>query len=319
MATAIEFDFEKKVCRAIAAADALGSCESGRDCCIDIDQSDIPAAKAALEKLGVNPHAIEQALGPDREGRHDLYDDCLHFAVSAVRLKGDAISTDHVDVIVAPRFVVTIHRGPVDFIDQVRRVYQRDFEKFAKSLSFIIFEVFDHLLDNYRTAIRALEALVEQLQSRIFSEVDDSIFELVGRATRSILAFRAVLLSTRDVGHELATRRSIFVSETAQPFITNIVGTLERLSEDLAIQREVLAEALNLYMGIVSHRTNKVVNRLTALSMVFLPLTFLCGVYGMNFKNFPELEWQYSYPAFWVVALSIALGLIAFMRRQGWV
>ncbi len=319
MATAIEFDFEKKVCRAIAAAEALVSCESGRECWVDLDQTDVPAAKAVLEKLGVNPHAIEQALGPDREGRHDLYDDCLHFAVSAVRLKGDAIATDHVDVIVAPKFIVTIHRGPVDFIDQIRKVYNRDFEKFAKSLSFIIFEVFDHLLDNYRQAIRGLETLVEQLQGRIFTGADDGIFELVGRATKSILAFRAVLTSTRDVGHELATRRSIFVSETAQPFLSNIVGTLERLSEDLAIQREVLAEALNLYLGIVSHRTNRVVNRLTALSVIFLPLTFLCGVYGMNFKTFPELEWQYSYPAFWVVALTVALGLITFMRRQGWV
>lgn len=316
--SAVEFDFGSKQCRAIAPDAAPEACRKGLACWVDLDSSDPAHARAVLEQLGVNPHAIDEVLGPDREGRHDIYPDCLHVALSAVKVGDGTIATAHVDVIVARTFIATIHKGPVEFIEQVRRTYQQDFERFAKTLSFLLFEVFDHLIENYRRAIRAFEAQVEEFQARIFADANDDIFSLVGRTTRNLLVCRAILLSTRDVAHELATRKSPFVAESAQPFLENMVGTLERLSSDVTIQREVLAEILNLYMGIVSHRTNKVVNRLTTLSMVFLPLTFLCGVYGMNFKNLPELEWEYGYALFWVVALSIALALITFMRKMRW-
>src|SRR4029450_11390586 len=104
---------------------------------------------------------------------------------------------------------------------------------------------------------------------------------------------------------------SPFIAESTQPFLDRMVGTLERLGSDLAVEREILAETLNLYMGIVSHRTNRVVNRLTVISMVFLPLTFLCGIYGMNFDVLPELHWQWGYALFWGAAIAIAVSLLA--------
>jgi magnesium transporter len=93
---------------------------------------------------------------------------------------------------------------------------------------------------------------------------------------------------------------------------------LDRLGSDLAVEREILAETLNLYMGLVSHRTNKVLNRLTVVSLVFLPLTFLCGVYGMNFEVIPELKWRLGYPFFWALALLVATTTLAYMKRRGW-
>ena len=94
---------------------------------------------------------------------------------------------------------------------------------------------------------------------------------------------------------------------------------LERLGEDVSSEREALNEMLHLYMGMVSHRTNKIVNRLTVISTIFLPLAFLCGVYGMNFEFMPELGWKYSYPLFWVVVVSIAVGLLITMKKNKWI
>jgi magnesium transporter len=131
-----------------------------------------------------------------------------------------------------------------------------------------------------------------------------------------------MLLASREVLSEISSRRSPFISESTQPFLERMASTLERLSADLTVERETLAETLNLYMGIVSHRTNRVVNRLTVISMVFLPLTFLCGVYGMNFNtdigNMPELMWKHGYLAFWVVALIMTAALLLFMKRKRW-
>ena len=97
-----------------------------------------------------------------------------------------------------------------------------------------------------------------------------------------------------------------------------MVGTVERVVADLTVERETVAEALNLYLAIVSHKTNQVVNRLTVVSLVFLPLTFLCGVYGMNFKYLPEVEWRYGYAFFWASAAVVSATTLGVMKRFGW-
>ena len=114
---------------------------------------------------------------------------------------------------------------------------------------------------------------------------------------------------------DLSSRKSAFVSETTQPFLANMVGTVERVLQDVLVDREILSDSLNSYMSMVAHRTNKVMGKLTVVSVIFLPLTFLCGVYGMNFEVLPELKWEWGYAGFWGLAAAIVAGLLLFMRR----
>jgi magnesium transporter len=324
MSTAcVAFNFETKEENAIPVEEAAESCRDGLFCWIDVDAAADPAgARRALEEMGVNRHCIEEALGPDSDGRHDLYDDCLHIAVTAVTFPQDTLVRSHVDIVIGESFIVTLRRGPVEFVETVRKHYKQDFRKFAKTGSFLIYEYWDALVESYKKAMRAFEGHAERVQGKIFETADDAIFEEVSNVTRDLLSFRKTMLAAREVLNELSSRRSPFVSESTQPFLERMVGTLERLSADLSVERDILAETLNLYMGIVSHRTNKVVNRLTVISMVFLPLTFLCGVYGMNFDtergNMPELLWQHGYVAFWVVALIMSAALLWFMKLKKW-
>jgi len=317
MSQAVEFDFVEKKSRALPASEVRTSVGDGKSCWLDLDLGD-PAAEAVLRKLGIDDLAIEHALADEATSRLVTHDHCLHVSLIDVTVVGGTLRTARLELILAHELLVTLHRGPVEAIEQVRKTYSRDFEKFAKSLGFMLYEVFDHLADDFRRAIRAMEAEVERFQARIFGDVDDEIFNHVGRVNRDLLALRAALLAARDLLHQLATRRSPHVSETTQPALENIVGVLERLGEDLTVAREILAESLDLYMSTVSHRTNQVVTRLTILSVIFLPLTFLCGVYGMNFKYQPELQWEYGYPAFWIVVVTIAGGLLLFMKRRKW-
>ena len=322
---AVEFDFENKRERSIEPTQAKAACDAGLFCWIDVDAAaDVELAEAILKELGVNEHAIKETIGPDVDGRYDLYDDCLHFAVTSGSLQDGKLITSHVDVVCGERFLMTLHRGLVEAIDQVRRHYRQDFHRYAKTPSFLIYEFWDALIDSYKRTIRGLATQVELFQDQIFGDVTDAIFDNVSAVTRDLLSFRKVLLAARDVLHELSSRRSPYVSDATQPFLEKMGDTLERLGADLTVEREILAETLNLYMGVVSHRTNKVVNRLTVISMVFLPLTFLCGVYGMNFDteagplSMPELKWKYSYALFWALAIALAAGLLAYMKKRKW-
>ena len=323
--TVTGFDFERRQERAVEPGAVRAALDEGWFCWVDIDctpcqQAEVKCdgCRKVLIDLGINELARQEVLGPDREGRYDVYDDCLHFAVSEARLTGERLQTAHVDIVLGEKFLVMFRRREAEFVKQMRRTYREDFKKFARSPGFLLYEIGDHLIDMYRRTLQGFAESVEQVQLQLFGQVNDDIFRHVSLLTQDILVFRKIVLASRELMHELASRKSAFVSETTQPFLENMAGALERLGGDLTTEREVLNETLNLYMGMVSHRTNKVVNRLTVLSTIFLPLSFLCGVYGMNLKNIPEMEWDYGYAYFWGITLAIAIALLWLMRKRSW-
>jgi magnesium transporter len=316
--TAIVFDFAKRDEHEIPVEEARAACESGLSVWIDLDITDAKAAERILQSMGVNQTAIDEAITHPVAGRCDVYAECIHTAMAGPELKEGRITFAHANVMIGDRFLITCHGGPVEFVSMARRHYKPFFHKFAQTLGFLLFELWDHLIDSYRKGLHAIQDEVEQVQSRILGETDDRIFAYVADVTHNLLVMRRNILADRDVLHQLTMRQSSFISDSARPHLTNMVGTLDRLGSDLTVEREVLAETLNLYLGIVGHRTNRVVNRLTVLSSVFLPLTFLCGVYGMNFTYLPEKDWQFGYLYFWIVAAVIAVGLVAFMKIKRW-
>jgi magnesium transporter len=188
----------------------------------------------------------------------------------------------------------------------MRRHYRQDFRRFAHTPSFLVYEIWDHLVDNYLTVQRMFEERVEELQR------DTRVSELGS----DLLHFRKVVMPARASLADLSSRRSLFVGETTQRHLANMVSTLERVLQDLLVDRDILSESLNLYMSLVSHRTNQIMKRLTVVSVIFLPLTFLCGVYGMNFEFLPELSWRYGYAWFWSLALIIVLTIVGLSRRM---
>ena len=315
--TVADFDFANKLVRSCSFEEACAAIEVGRFVWIDVDATNPAEALRVFEKLKlVDPQTIDSALKGEPSTQCSRFDDYIHLVVSGCRQRGGKFDLERVDAVIAERFFLTLHKGPVAFLSGMRRDYRSDFLRFARSPSFLVYELWDHLIDNYLSVQKVMEERVEELQRELSSgTVDDSVFSRISELGSDLLHFRKVLLPARTVLTDLSSRRSLFVSEATQPFLANMVGTLEHVLQDLLVDRDILSESLNLYMSVVSHRTNAVMNRLTVVSVVFLPLTFLCGVYGMNFDILPELQWTRGYLFFWLAVVAIAAGLITFLRR----
>jgi magnesium transporter len=315
--TVAALDFANKVEKTCAFSEVEAEIAAGRFLWIDVDATDLAEARRLLQGLEViGEETIDDALKDEPSTQIARYDDYVHLVVSGCRQRGSKFDLERVDVIIAEPFLVTVHKGPVVFLGSVRRDYRSDFVRFARSPSFLVYEMWDHLLDNYLSVQKVMEERVEQLQNDLSSgHVDDAVFTRVSELGSDLLHFRKVLLPARTVLTDLSTRRSLFVSEATQPFLANMVGTLEHVLQDLLVDRDILSESLNLYMSVVSHRTNAVMKRLTVVSVVFLPLTFLCGVYGMNFDILPELRWRWGYLAFWCAVAAIVGFLLVLSKR----
>ena len=130
-----------------------------------------------------------------------------------------------------------------------------------------------------------------------------------------LMMLRKRVLPVRRVLEELVSRKTALISDATLEFFGTMIGTLDRLLADIDANREILESAVNLSLTFTAHRTNLTMNRLAVVSTIFLPLTFLCGVYGMNFEVLPEVRWVHGYTYFWVLSAIITIVLVVLLRR----
>jgi len=309
-------DFKTKQHKKLLPDEITAAMESGAFVWIDIDIARVDDARALIANLNlVAPEIVEDAMSREPATQIARYDDYIHLVLSGCRLQGHKFDLERVDAVMGERFLLTLHKGKPVFLEAVRKSYIADFIRFAQSPSYLLYELWDTLIDNYLSVHKAFEERVEQVQARLIGDVDEKVFGDASELGSDLLHLRKIVLPARAVLTDLSTRKSPFVSEATQPFLANMVGTIERVLQDVLVDRDILSGALNNYMSMVAHKTNKVMSRLTVVSIIFLPLTFLCGVYGMNFNILPEKEWEYGYLYFWGLTAVIVVGLLFLMRR----
>jgi magnesium transporter len=315
--TVVELDFKTKQHRKLPVTEIQASMEAGNFVWIDVDIGQSEEARSLLAKLNLcEPEIVEDAMSREPATQIARYDDYIHLVLSGCRLVGHKFDLERVDAMMGERYLLTLHKGSPVFLEAVRKSYITDFVRFAQSPSFLLYELWDHLIDNYLTVHKKFEERVEHVQQQLIGEVRDSIFGEASELGSDLLHLRKVVLPARAVLTDLSTRKSPFVSEATQPYLGNMVGTIERVLQDVLVDRDILNNSLNNYMSLVAHKTNQIMSKLTVVSIIFLPLTFLCGVYGMNFEIIPELKWAHGYGFFWGAAGLIVLGLMVLMRRN---
>lgn len=313
----VAFDFATKTCAAIDPHAAAAAMNDGKFVWLDFDTEDPAPVRALVLSLGlVREQALDHLFTGEPGTQLSRYEQYIHLVLATGRVdSAGSLVLKRIDVVLGEKFLLTLHRGTEPMIEAVKRDHHADFVRFAKTPSFLLYELWDHLIDHYLSLHKQLEMRVEQLQVELLRTVDDQVFARISEIGAALLHFRSVLAPARPVLTELSTRRMIFISEATQTFLGNMVGTIERLLQDVLVDRESLTQSLNLHMSMISHRTNRAMNKLTIISTIFLPLSFICGIYGMNFDMLPELHWKYGYVFFWAVCATI-VGVALYMIRK---
>lgn len=309
----VEFDFETKVEREIPLERVQAAMAEGRFVWLDIETRDRERVGALLTgQLELRKEVIERVLVDQVDCSYNAYPECLHLELIDCRLDQTELTTRPIDVVVGERFLVTFSLEHAEFLGGVRRSYQSDFVRFAQSPSFLIYEIWDHLIRSYEHVEKGFDAKVERIQARLMGNVKDEVFTDVSKLSSDLLKFRQQVAPARGVLTELATRKSLFVSEATQPFLLEMATRIERIIADIVVNRDIVRDSIDLYMSIVGYRTNKVMTRLTLVTMIFLPLSFLSGIYGMEFiKDIPEISWY----EFWAICVTLSAGVLFVLYR----
>lgn len=225
------------------------------------------------------------------------------------------LRTRRIKCLLGSRFLVTCHDGESPLVDRLLDGYVTDFQTTSRASIFLIYEMFHHVLNAYLKVHGELQSGLRIVDERV-ATADEKVIRSALSLHHKLLEFREIAHSSRNVLNFLASRASLFISANTRPYLDNMSMVLERLDDDLSVDRQVIADSVNFYVSVVSYRMNTSIKAMTAVNVIFVPLTLLAGIYGMNFVHMPERTWEYGYPFFWVLfVITLVLSLVWLKKR----
>ncbi|MFT9848798.1 magnesium/cobalt transporter CorA [Aneurinibacillus sp. REN35] len=263
-----------------------------------------------------HPLAIEDCFHFLQRPKLDYYDGYNFFVLHA--LNQDTLEAEEVDMFVGNNYIVTFHNTSLREIKEVWERVRSDQNVWTEGSSYIAYMVIDKLVDYYFPAIYEIEDSLNELDSTMKEGLSrrlmDEVFEIRG----DLIKLRRVISSMRDLLYRILNSERLREFKESRVYFADVHDHLLRLSEIVDASRDITADMRDSYTSLSSHRMNSIMMILTIISSVFIPLTFIAGVYGMNFDYMPELHWKYGYFLVWGIMLTVAGSLFWWFYRKGW-
>lgn len=284
--------------------------------------------RAELEQVagtfGIHSLHVEDVLD-DVRPKTEVLDEYTFLLVKAARFRiGETtfleeIRTRQVGIFIGDDWLVTLTTEEVAPVDDVwTRVAAADRRALASGADFTGYLVFDRIVDGYFALLDEVVDDIETVEERVLEEPDPDTLPIINDLRRELLSIRRVVWPTRDAASVLYRGDTDHVSEPIEKYYRDVYDHLVQVVELTETYRDLTAGARDIYLNTLSQSTNEVMRRLTVVATIVLPLTFVAGVFGMNFETMPELTWPYAYYATMLGMGAVAVILTAYFRREGW-
>jgi len=284
--------------------------------------SDPSAVRAIGDRFGIHPLALEDVLNVPQRSKVEWYGDCLLVVLREVRYPDPP---EQVSFFLADRVVVSFQERPGDAFEPVReRLRQGKGRIRAEEADFLLYSLCDAVLDAFFPTLERLGDEVEEMEERLLVSPVPETFVAIRRLKRALLEVRHAVWPARDALNLLLIEEHALIRPGTKVFFRDCYDHTIQLMDMVETFREMASGLVDEYMSAVSNRMNEIMKVLTVVATIFIPLTFIVGLYGMNFDtkaspyNMPELSWAYGYPALLLLMAAIAGGMLYYFRRKKW-
>jgi len=229
------------------------------------------------------------------------------------------VSSEHVSLILGGDYVLSFQEDPGDVFEPVRNRIRSGKERMRRSgADYLFYALVDAIVDYYFEVLEQLSDDIEELEQEVVERATASTLRSVHNLKREMILLCRSVWPIREAVNALVRDESKLVTDSTRIFLRDLYDHTIQVIDTVETLRDILSGLLDVYLSSLSNRMNEVMKVLTIMSSIFIPLTFIVGVYGMNFKYMPELESSWGYPGVWVIMILTAIGLLALFRRRGW-
>jgi magnesium transporter len=283
---------------------------------VDFDQPDTSEELFLHSFFHFHPLAIEDCLYRLQRPKLDYYNDYAFFVLHS--LTHEELSADEVNLFLGENFVVTFHYNEVMELTLAREKIKRNLENWERGHVFKAYQIIDCLVDHYFPILYKIEDHLNEIEDQLTPTTVQLSMDYVFEVRSDLLRLRRTILPMRELLYRMLSSERLGLTSSEHAYFTDIHDNLLRLGDMIEANRELTSDIRDSQLSINSNRMNSIMMTLTIISSVFIPLTFIAGVYGMNFDYMPELHWRYGYAIVLGVMLIIGGAMVMLFKIKGW-
>jgi magnesium transporter len=274
------------------------------------------------EEFMLHPLALEDATNEHQRPKLEQYEEFLFVVFYTARASPSQrpLQLQELNLFVGKNYVITVHYGEMSELQEVEQRWKRNHHELEKGSGLLLYMILDTIVDEYFPLVDQLSERVEEMEQQVYTghaENEYFTFDVLSLKKR-FLEFRRVTVAERDVLNTLTNRDNPIFEEKTLLYFRDIYDHITRIADSFDIYRDQLSGLIDARLSMISNNMNQVMRTLTSASIILMILSLLAGIYGMNFKNMPELDWTYGYFALLGVMALIAIGLLIYFRRRRW-
>ena len=272
--------------------------------------------------FGIHPLVLEDIVNTGQRTKAEEFENyiCIVLKMLVFDETVDHITAEQVSLILGPHFLISFQEKEGDVFDFVRERIRKARGRIRKSgCDYLAYALMDAVVDHYFVILEKLGDKIELLEEQLLEKPAPQILSEIHRLKREMIFFRKQVWPLREVISSLIKEPSELIQETTDIFLRDVYDHTIQVIDTIESFRDVLSGLSDLYLSTISNRMNEVMKVLTIMATIFIPLTFLAGIYGMNFEFMPELKWRWAYPGLWVVLILIFVSMMAWFKKKDWI
>jgi magnesium transporter len=270
----------------------------------------------------LHPLLLEDILDTSIRPKVEEYDNCLFVSLKILNIEqGESLySVDQISFMLGHNWLITVQEKPHELFDElIQRMSAGKGKVPEKGVDYLLFRLLDIIIDHYFFIVESAGEKVLNLEEEVIDEISEESRERILKLKKQLINFKKMVFPLRDLLGFFRKESNEFISEYSIRYFADVHENVKQILDGIEAQREMLTTVMDLYQSGVANKMNQVMQFLTIVSTVFIPLTFIAGIYGMNFKNMPELEWMNGY--YFIIGLMVIItsGMVWYFKRKGWI
>jgi magnesium transporter len=282
---------------------------------------DIESIEKIGKAIGIHHLIIEDVLNTNQMVKMDNYDDCLFLVLKMLKYDDNSlnITAEHISIVLKDNILISFHEASEDIFDNIKIKLRTERDHVRKSdIGYLCYELIDTVVDNYFEVIDELGDVTDNIEEELIANPKKNTLQRIYFVKKELMYLRKSVFPLRELIGKLSRSESKQINDDVIIYLRDVYDHLIQVVDSIETYQDILSNMLDTYLSSISNRTNDTMKILTIISTIFIPLTFIAGIYGMNFANIPELHYQYGYLIFWIVSIIIVITMVMFFHRKKW-
>lgn len=282
---------------------------------------DVEVIREAGDVFQLHPLLLDDIVNTGQRPKFEEYDNCLFIVLKMLRYndENEKLISEQLSMVLGSRFLLTFQEQPGDVFDPVRMRIRNKRRRIRNAGSdYLAYALMDTIVGNYINIIERMGEQIELIEDEVMGDPGKDVVERINYYKREMNYLRKTIRPARELVMHMTRSENDLIDDGTMPFLKDLLDLYTVAAESVETYRDMLSDFLNLYNTAMTNRMNDIMKVLTVFAAIFIPLTYIAGVYGTNFEYVPELSYKYSYFIFWGVTIGIALIMLFYFKRKKW-